>query len=221
MPDRTPLPKQEIPGWYIKFQSDILQQLPRPEDGMDKVTALRWDKDQRGLKQNLKSLVTPPKIELSDKRFSIIDTFDVFVPDSVNEMIEQMEVLGIGKSAKKIVLGQKLKVDLIIVHGNVSIADCVNFLNAEGALLLGVLGLTLILEEQARLAKKQMRNALGCRWTASLGEQNDVTTSGEEDCLVPGMVGPDYINYELQSKTKDELEKEGGILFLYCFRDAS
>ena len=221
MRDRKPFPKQEIPGWYIKFQSDILQQLPRPEDGMDKVTALRWDKDQRGLKQNLKSLVTPPKIQLSDRRFSIIDTFDVFVPDSVNEMIEQMEALGIGKSAKKIVLGQKLKVDLLIAHGYVSILSCVNFLKSEGALLLGVLGLRLILEEQNRLSKKQERISLGCHWTASFGEQNDEGLLCAEECPIPGMIGPDYIKYELQSKTSEELRKEGGILFLYCFRDAS
>ena len=221
MSDRKPLPKQEIPGWYIKFQSDILQQLPRPEDGMDKVTALRWDKDQWGLKQNLKSLVTPPKVPLSDKRFIIIDTFDIFVPESVNEMIEKMEALGIGKSAKKIVLGQKLKVDFLWVRGNASIMDCVNFLKEEDALLLGVLGLTLILEEQARLSKKRERISLPCHWTASLGEQNDISSSKDEDCPIPGMIGPDYVNYELQSKTKEELNKEGGIHALFCFRDAS
>lgn len=221
MSDRKPLPKQEIPGWYIKFQSDVLQQLPRPEDGMDKVTALRWDKDQRGLKQNLYSLVTPPNVQLSDKHFSIIDTFDIFVPEDVTEMIEGMEVLGIGKSAEKIVLGQKLKVDLVLVRGNASIADCVSFLKNEGALLLGVLGLTLIFEEQVRLSKKQERISLGCHWTASFGEQNDASLSNREDWPVPGMIGPDYINYEVIGKTKEELEKEGGILFLYCFRDAS
>lgn len=212
MTDRTPLPQKEIPGWYITFQAAILQQLPRPEDGMDKVTALRWDKDQRVLKQHLSSLVTPPKIKLSDDRLRIIHTFDVFMSNNLDEITATQSRMT-QDVVRKLKQGQKLKVDLIMNGHGISTRNCINYLKSEGALLIGKVGIVLILEQA-------LQQPLGCVWTASFCEENSLDLPHRNDYYVPGIVGPGYTNYEHQPRTLDELAREG-LPFFFAFRDAS
>ncbi len=62
----------EIPGWYIEFQTALLRQAPRPGE-IDQKTAEGWTSNQKGLKKNLANcilsqtpvvLVEPTKPEL-------------------------------------------------------------------------------------------------------------------------------------------------------------
>ncbi|HAT68499.1 MAG: hypothetical protein A2481_01850 [Candidatus Yonathbacteria bacterium RIFOXYC2_FULL_47_9] len=212
MADRTPLPSQEIPGWYIKFQSDVLQQLPRPEDGMDKITALRWDRNQRALKQNLSSLVTPPKTNLSDGRLGIIHTFDIFVPDNIDELVKKQSG-GTARIIPDLKIGQKIKVDIMMNGWGISTRNCINYLKGEDALLLGELGAMLVL-------KQALKEPLGCTWTASFSEENAPGLSHKKDYLVPGIIGPAYTNYAYKPRMLVDLEKEG-LSFFFAFHDAS
>lgn len=204
MSDRTPLPQQEIPGWWVKWIGEAIQQFPRPPE-MDKITGMRWLADKNELKRFFAKLVIPPKIELSDKRFHILYTFDIHVPEEI--FLE----------SSLIPKGQKLKVDLVMVHDmNVSAAECVEFLREEGALFLGEAGALLVIGENARLEKQNMGIPLGDRWIASL--DNRVTNWPSD--IVPGVLGPEFKNYGLFSKTIDDVKQGGGIFFLFCFRDA-
>lgn len=197
MTDSTP-PQQGIPGWYIEFQAAILQLIPRPPQ-MDKVTAMRLSKNPREFKQILARLLNPEvkQIELSDKRFHILETFDLFVPEDFESTIVRP--------------GQKLKVDFLMTSA--SILDCINFLTYESALPLGKEGSLLVLREYSRVSEKGMRIPLCDRWIASFGMENILE--------VPGVLGENYTNYRLQSKSIKEIEQDGGVLFLFCFLDAS
>lgn len=218
MTDRTPLPQKEIPGWYITFQAAVLQQLPRPEDGVDKVTALRWDKDQRGLKQKLASLVQPPRIDLSDKRLGIIHTFDVFVSDDIDEL--RTKYCSANNVAQRLTPGQKLKVDLVMNGHDIPPRECINFLRSEGALFLGELGSAFIIAEQNRLRKKQMRIPLSDQWMASFSEENAAIPASQKEEVIPGIIGPFYNNYKQTSKSFEDLKRDG-MLYFFSFHDAS
>lgn len=52
----SPRGTASVPGWYIEFQSAVLQQLPRD---IDRETALYWVRNQEALKNTLESLVSP------------------------------------------------------------------------------------------------------------------------------------------------------------------
>lgn len=50
---------QGIPGWYVQFQSDILLQLPRPEEISEEV-ALGWHNSRGAMKKTLREALLPP-----------------------------------------------------------------------------------------------------------------------------------------------------------------
>lgn len=217
MSDRTPLPQQEIPGWYIKLQTDVLSQLPRPKDGMDKITAERWTKNNGvGLKKFLSGLVAPPKVELLDKRFHILETFDLYITEDIKELAPLLPKRSVEDAPTELFVGQKLKVDFIMIQDvNVTTNSCRTFLEGEGALLLGGIGALLIIKEQERLGKKNMRIPLCCnQWIASIGRGNTNVSD------VYGVYSPDYIDHKLVSMGPHNISKQKGIFFLFCFRDA-
>ncbi|OHA84106.1 MAG: hypothetical protein A2937_02840 [Candidatus Yonathbacteria bacterium RIFCSPLOWO2_01_FULL_47_33b] len=219
MNDRTPLPPKQVPGWFIALQVAVLQQLPRPEDGMDKVTALRWTDNQGDLKQNLASLVTPPRIQLSNKGIGILHTFDIFVPNDIDELRTKYSS-DKNIAVQKLTPGQKLKVDLIMNGHHLPIRDCINVLRSSGALFLGEVGSMLIINAQAELNKKQMRIPLSDQWMASFDEKNAALEPASKGPLVPGIIGPLYSNYGRMVKTTEELDQDG-LTFFFSFHDAS
>lgn len=221
MTDRTPLQnEQTTPGWYIKLQTDVLNQLPRPPE-MDKVTAQRWtNKNGAGLNKFLSGLITPPKIELSDKRFHIISTFDLYF-DKKSLECELMGVVDAVQS-QNFKHGQKFKVDVINAHAVGSVNDCINFLEQEQALFLGGLGTALVYQEQKRRNKKNECPTLWPFWIASFAsfrEEYPFKIPSGNFFTIPGIIGLDYVNYEFKDKTPEELVN-GPVLF-FCFRDAS
>ena len=219
MSDRTPLPPKQFRGGFIALHVAVLQQLPRPEDGMDKVTALRWINNQGDLKQNLASLVTPPRIQLSDTHLSILHTFDIFVPDNIDELRTKCSAQE-NVAVQKLSPGQKLKVDLIMNGHHIPIRDCINVLRSSGALFLGEVGSVLIISTQAELSKKQMHIPLTDRWMASFDEKNAALEPASKDPLVQGVIGPLYSNYGRMVKTTEEIERDG-LTFFFSFHDAS
>lgn len=215
MSDRTPLPQQEIPGWWIKWISEAIQQFPRPPE-MDKVTGMRWMADKNELKRFFAKLLTPPKIKLSDKRFHILETFDLYIPEDIKELAHLLPKRKMAEFAPtKLLVGQKLKVDFIMIQAmDVNVKDCRVFLRNEGALLLGDIGALLVIREQERLGKKNMRIPLCCeQWIASIGEGDSFTD-------VYGIYSPDYVEHQLVAKGHGDIQKQKGIFFLFCFRDA-
>lgn len=50
---------EEIPGWYIEFQTAVLRQLPRPGQ-IDKSIAQGWTDNQKSLRDNLSECLVPP-----------------------------------------------------------------------------------------------------------------------------------------------------------------
>jgi len=145
-----------FPGWYIKFQSSIIRQLPRP-GLLDQSTAMDWIKNQESLKKTLEALIHPDL-----RKFEFVYAFNLTVPKqyehhiqitSFNQKNGLVGCKNLGGDddtyenvTEKLEPGKTYLVKFFKNNKRASLMECLDFLKKQKAILVGAQGLTLAWE---------------------------------------------------------------------------
>jgi len=149
-----------FPSWYVKFQSSIVRQLPRPgllDQNLDQKTAMDWIKNQESLKKALEALVHPDL-----RKFEFAYAFNLTVPKqyehhiqitSFNQKNGLVGCKNLGGDddtyenvTEKLEPGKTYLVKFFKNNKRASLTECLDFLKKQKAILVGAQGLTLTWE---------------------------------------------------------------------------
>lgn len=188
----------EIPGWYVKFQTAVLEQLPRPGK-LNQIMAEGWSRNQDALKKALAEALLPSKgnEQVKDDRFVLINTFNLEVPADYNHDTQlasskrengrefayyNEDITDWNFSSATTILrpGREFKVKIFQIKATVSSEDCLEFLRTQKAVLVGAQGLALTRDKRGEELPQD-------RWTVSFDEKNYLFKDAVGDRRVPNM----------------------------------
>jgi len=146
-----------MPGWYIKFQADMLQQLPRPGT-IDQTTAEGWSGNQEALKKVLAEVLLPGD---AMQEFILLYAFNLMVPDNYDhstqlasfkkknreDFLFYSDVITDEKFAnatQRLIPGKTYKVKIFRTTHWVYSEECLEFLKSQNAILVGAQGISLV-----------------------------------------------------------------------------
>ncbi|MBI4709449.1 MAG: hypothetical protein HY764_04585 [Candidatus Portnoybacteria bacterium] len=155
-----------VPGWYIEFQANVLRQLPRPEELKQKM-AERWGRNQLVLKKTLtKSLL---RGMMDDRLFFLVAAFIFRVPNRYEHETQlasfyeenqgkfvfydgRITDTNYARVTQKFVRGKNYEVKIYGIRPAVVVlsSDCLDFMESQGAILVGAQGISLIWEQMRK-----------------------------------------------------------------------
>lgn len=148
-----------VPGWFIAFQIAVLQQLPRPGNGLSRDQALFFSRHQQELKIQLQRVFAN---ELACCPFFVFREWDLLVPLSYSheDHLETLRGLAVTHNTSlfeggvldpinrchdvPLVPGKRYRITVYRVASWVTPHDCMEFLNDQGAVLAGLRGASLV-----------------------------------------------------------------------------
>jgi hypothetical protein len=173
-----------------RFYDEVLHEL-----GFSKSEAQEVIEKPGKLKAGIKDHMS--KLSIADKRFELVKTFDITVPENYKHGVrldsfrkehkkefyyynEAITDKNFENATTKLEPGRKLKVKVFNIKETVTSTDCMEFLKSQKAILLGAAGASLCYE----LAKEQFPlNS----WNISFDEKDALWTDSDGCHGVPGL----------------------------------
>lgn len=162
-----------IPGWWVKFISAVIEQLPRAGEMSGEISqavAKKWINEQAALKKVLAATLLPQESE----KFSLfVDLGIITVPDDYVHSTQLASFKkknrekfyywndditdnNFDKATTKLVPGRKFNVKVFkqIVSGNTTSEERLAFLKSQNVRLTGAQGLSLVFEQKRDILPK-------------------------------------------------------------------